>query len=275
MKQILRIRVLSGALLASLGCASCGNSVTEHTPGGSGAAGATATTSSTTTGSENTKYDPPPPLACNPTDLPCPQVQYCEQGANCELVGVCMPTPTLCAPSTPTCGCDGEYYTDLCHAYHSGVDVNSGVPVSTCPSPLAEPVYTATMSFDEFQMLYVTRVDWSLNRCAKFRIEPTCDNGFDWGPTVPTGWTASAAFVSNDANCGQAPDSYTVFATEGDGFVHWLSVVQEEFEPECGCQHPCSLSIYASFEFPAEAPWVPQQLEFMASTVEIYNSQCD
>ncbi len=70
----------------------------------------------------------------------CATDEYChfEQSATCgwaDATGVCMPTPELCTKEYfPICGCDGNTYSNSCHANAAGTSVVSEGPC-VAPAP--------------------------------------------------------------------------------------------------------------------------------------------
>ena len=80
-----------------------------------------------------------------PDDTQCTATEYCDfPGSDgggfitgCGMapdVGICRPRPTDCTnePSTPNCGCDGNFYPTYCDTNAAGVDISTGSD-GTCP----------------------------------------------------------------------------------------------------------------------------------------------
>ncbi|MFN3197356.1 MAG: Kazal-type serine protease inhibitor family protein [Bradymonadia bacterium] len=80
----------------------------------------------------------PAPQLCGSRGLEaCPEGFYCDwEGDTCgadDRPGVCTPSPELCSQLyAPVCGCDGNTYSNICHAAGAGVDVVSN---EACPEP--------------------------------------------------------------------------------------------------------------------------------------------
>lgn len=123
------------AAVIGLSLAACGGSDSPWMSGSGGGGGsggaATSTGSGTSSSTGGDGGGSAANISCGGTaDEPCPGDMYCDYpDDNCGKdvqTGTCQLRMDVCGESPPVCGCDGEFYRDICVLQNQGQDLGTG-----------------------------------------------------------------------------------------------------------------------------------------------------
>jgi len=191
--------------------------------------------------------------------LPCAPGEFCAYDppgscGNFDNFGLCQPRPTTCNKDcSGVCGCDGQFYCNVCLAHAAGFDVSASTGCLPVDAGSAA-IYSAEDLFTNLPRFAVFKADPARDLCFRLVFEADGGSGPSLGIMTPPGWALGAAEVTDHAsdcklmNGGFPPPPIgaAVQATGGSGKVNFSTNFPQ-----------CDISIHASLSFPKGAPWVP------------------
>jgi hypothetical protein len=199
--------------------------------------------------------------------LTCDADEVCDYSddscGSADASGVCEPRPDSCIQDCPgVCGCDGNFYCNLCTAHAAGVDTSASM---SCAQASGE--YSAEAFFGGLDHVLVKKADKARDVCVSLHLARPAQNSPEFAFTMPMDWGVQNAEISNMAADCYAPPGQTmgktVSATGGMGTI--------SFTAQPGGFIPCNVSVKGSLAFPGGEAWVQPSEALDAVDVVVKN----